>query len=210
MSSFPCPPCSCGRPGPCTCGGSAPSPGAWQGHLQQCWNDIQQFRCFILQVLGDITRQGPIIGDISGKPAQPGQVGEYVSNSVTGNFTTGLQTQSVSAIILQPGDWEVEAECLFLGPTGTPLNLNGAMFVLGPPPSGASSNMYTVDAHPLTAPAAGAVPTADITGWAQLISPRAQIVSAVPTLVAFNLTTNLQSAGTAGTFNFTTTALRVR
>src|SRR5215475_12185492 len=112
--------CRCGfpHPGPCP-----PSPGAWGGSLQQCWRQIEEFRQFIQQVLGDITRTGPIIGDVTGKPAAAGQVGEFVTNTVTGAFTTALQTQSVSALILQPGDWDVQANCLFAGVTGTPLNL---------------------------------------------------------------------------------------
>lgn len=202
--------CSCGRPGPCTCTPCPPSPGAWSNRLQQCWQEIEQFRCFIQQVLGDITRHGPIIGDVTGKPAAQGQVGEFVTNTVNGNFTTAQQTQSVSAIILQPGDWDVQASCTFSGPTGTPLNLTGALFMLVPPPTGASSPMYTINPATVTAAAAGTAVPADANGWAQLVSPRAQIVTSVPALLAFQLTTNLTAAGSAGTFAFTTTARRTR
>src|SRR5215475_3467064 len=181
----PCPPAPPCPPTP------MPPPGAWGNRLQQCWQEIEQFRAFLQQILGDVTRYGPIIGDVTGKPAATGQVGEYVTNTVTGSFTAATQTQSVSAIILQPGDWDVEAAVTFNGVVGTPLNMTGAAFILNPPPAGASSNMYTVDALTHTAAAAGTSAIADANGWAQLISARAQILSSVPALLAFNLTTNL-------------------
>jgi hypothetical protein len=204
--------CQCGGSGPCTCQPGPPcppSPGAWGNRLQQCWSEIQQFRCFIKEVLGDITRTGPIIGDVTGKPAQPGQVGEFVSNAVAGSFTAALQTQTISAIILQPGDWEVQAEVLFAN-AAAPLAITGALLLLNPVPTGLASNMFTIDARPQTSPALGTVVPADANGWFQLISPEVQAVVSVPTLLAFSVTTNLNGTGTSGTFNFITRARRAR
>lgn len=202
--------CTCGgQPGkPCNCQQSCPpNVGGALASLVACQQQLDEFRKLIQTLVG--TPSGPIKGDTSGTAALPGDVGEFISGLVNGAFTAGLQTQSVSGLILQPGDWDVQASATFNAAAGGTLTLAGALFVLNPVPAGAS-NLYTVNDATITGLAAGTVPTADANGWAQLVSPRTRIVTATPQLLAFSLSTNIGGAGAAGTFSFLTTARRMR
>jgi len=196
----------CGQ-NPCRCFDSR--------RLLECFSEIEQFKRFIREIMGQCgppcaSGPFPLRGVTDGKPAAQGDVGEFVQNSVTGAFTAAFQSQSVNAIILQPGDWDVSANILFAGAAGAVLAMTGALAYLSPLPSGVSGNMYVINPHSQTAPALATNPIADTNGWFDLEIPRAQVNVSVPTLLAFQLQTNLTAAASAGIFTFTTTARRMR
>ena len=63
-----------------------------------------------------------IVGTTVGDNANPGVVGEYISQTVlqvSGLTLTSNFPKSISAITLTAGDWDVEAQCDFLFPSGT-------------------------------------------------------------------------------------------
>jgi hypothetical protein len=153
---------------------------------------------------------GPIVGDTTGKVALAGEVGEYLTNTVSGTFLAAFQIQSVAGLIVSPGDWDVQAEVSFNEGTSAPLNLTGALMYLSPIPTGVVGNAFVADSRTATGLAPGAVVAADTYGWVSLTGPRFQACVSAPTLLAFQLETNLTAAGNAGIFSFTTTARRMR
>lgn len=175
--------------------------------LMKCYCDIQQASAFIGQVMLDqinnnpaiiaaiiagIEKSGstlPTIGVTNGAAAQPGQVGEYQLLTYNGSFTTGNQDQVFSVGVLQPGDWFCSAYCLPSVP------VTSMIFGMNPEPAGISTALqgYISDA-------AGAV-------GQLVVGQSGQLLTAVPTLMAFSMGT---FASTAGTFQFGLEAWRMR
>jgi hypothetical protein len=143
----------------------------------------------------------PAVGVINGSNAKPGIVGEVLYQEVDGTFpnTAGF-TQSVSALVLSPGDWNVSVFVQFVTAWTT-----GVYFNLSPQPVGIVSDMRCV-----TGALATTAPTfvdLSITG------PVAQANITVPTLLAFSLVTNYAGAATGqptGNFIWQTFARRMR
>lgn len=205
----------CGRchASPCQCNEN-PSWGYFGSSLRQCQRELEEFKEFVCKIIADCPdvplKTGPIAGDVTGKVALAGQVGEFLTNTISGTFLAAFQIQSVAAIIVSPGDWDVSAEVTFNGVAPAALNLTGAAVFLNPAPQGIVGPAYAVDPRTATGLTPGTVATADTNGWASLVVPRFQACVASPTLLAFQLETNLTAAGAAGTFNFITTARRMR
>lgn len=144
-------------------------------------------------------------GATDGSVARPGMVGEYIARHVNGTYTAAPQQQTVSAIVLPPGDWDIQASCHITqtpGSGGGQLDMTGAGFALNPIPAGMTDAMAGL-AVPEVAPVPGFAN-------AVMMSPRVQGTFAQPTLLAFQLNTNAGGSATAGTFDFFTTARRMR
>ena len=144
---------------------------------------------------------GPIRGDISGNPAQPGNVGEFQQRSVTGSLTVAAnanQITTVTPLSLPPGDWDVSASL-----TISRL-FSGASFVLNPTIPGASGNMYT------SLVLAGAAGAASIT-TETIVAQRAQLVSNNTNILQFDIdVTNTTASSVSGNYTFTINARRMR
>jgi hypothetical protein len=204
------PPCKCGQT-PCQCG-EGPQWGWWGNRLRDCWKELEWLRQFIRDTVleGVPGKSFPIPGDTTGKVAAAGIVGEYLTNTVSGAFTAALQIQSVAALIVSPGDWDCQAEVSFNGVAPATLDLTGALMELSPVPPGVSGTAYAADSRTATGLAAGTIVAADTNGWVSLTGPRFQACVSAPTLLAFQLATNITAAGNAGIFTFITTARRMR
>jgi hypothetical protein len=192
-------PCGCMSNQPCTCQPCPPPCPPPQSSLTRCWAEIQAFKDLVAAIIGEIggpIKTGPIQGVVDGSQAMPGMVGEVASAAIVGQYTAAaLQAQTVNTLILQPGDWDVQASCEFSA------GINGAFYQLSVVPSGVSGPMLASLNADVAAPVSG--------GPAPVLNMNSIMTQAnitVPTLLAFNLTTNTAAAGTAGG-NFT---LRVR
>jgi hypothetical protein len=209
--TIPCP--DWGKPGhvcdPCTCGGGQQPPWNWWGqNLRSCWSQIKELKEIISDIIEDMggpISTGPISGVVDGSNATAGQVGEYFVGNSTGSFaTTANQTQTLSPLVLSPGDWDVQG-CLWVDEP-----VNGIYFYLNPVPTGIAT--YPIGSNTAT-PLVGttgsitAVPSEGL--WVH--TSRAQASLSVPTLLPFTLITNTQSAGTAaGSFTLFLSARRMR
>ena len=175
--------------------------------LMKCYMDIQAASCFIAQVMIDqinnnpavtaamiaaIEKSGsslPTIGVTNGAAAQPGQVGEYQLLLYNGAFTTGTQDQVFSVGVIPPGDWMLSTYCLPSVP------VTSMLYGTNPEPAGLS-----------TALAGYVDSTAGMVGQL-IVGQSAQLLTSVPTLMAFSMAT---VAAAAGTFQFGLEAWRMR
>lgn len=179
--------------------------------LLQCYCDVQSATAFISKVVQDLAANDPVfqqslvdaivasgsniplIGVTNGTPAQPGQVGEYVSYHLQPTFAaTANQSQPVTMGVLQPGDWQVWSTL------STSVVTTGSNMVLNPVPPGFSSSL-----EQQLAGAASGLTTV-------LLGGPAQALISVPTLVVIQLSTNTDGAGAAGYADLFFNALRVR
>lgn len=182
--------------------------------LLGCYSDIQALTVLINQIVQNLAATDPtfqkslvdaivssgsnipLIGVTNGSAAKPGQVGEYIEQNWSTPVTGAPQTFNIPGIVLQPGDWTLQASAYMDGwPTGI-------MIYLNPQPPGFSNGMFGI-AGSVTNPGTGA-------GFLTAVSPRAQGLVSVPTLVPFTMQVNFEGTGVAGVAVFTLSALRVR
>jgi hypothetical protein len=140
-------------------------------------------------------------GITDGSLAAAGAVGEVINSTVSGAFPVTIATANpVSSLVVTPGDWDVQSTATLTVTSGT--TLQGASFLLNPLPTGFSTNMSTIIGNQTV----GASPQNALT----MSSPVARASVAVPTLMAFTLTTNTTAAGGSGTWSFFSRARRMR
>jgi len=188
--------------------------------LNACYDSIQMMEQILAKVMTDlvtnnvavqqaiveaIAKSGsnvPLIGVTNGSAAQPGQVGEFVQWSGTGTIpVTQGASQSLSTLVLQPGDWDMESSAIIMGDFTT------FGYYLNPIPPGASGNGETVTSMGISVPSPPAIPS----GWESVTAPRIEINITAPTLLVFTINTNFSGATTAaGSFNFNLTCRRMR
>lgn len=189
--------------------GTLPGCGPPSNSLMDCYWSVQSATAFISAIMIDAINNNPavtqaiisaieasgstlpLVGVTNGSNAQPGQVGEYVELDHSFPYVSGNnQTATVTAGILQPGDWDVWS-------WANPSNfVNWLNFYLNPIPAGFSSSMWT---------AIGVSPT--LTEGVAFISTAVRASLAVPTLMAFTVN---YSCTTAGNVQFVTSARRRR
>lgn len=175
--------------------------------LLQCYCDIQAATAFISKVVQDLAANDPafqqslaeaiaasgtnvpLIGVTNGSDAQPGQVGEWLQWIRELNVPSGSNTQIVSTLILQPGDWNVQAAAYTVTSPVTQVWAN-----LSPVPPGLSDQMLL---YFQTATAS------DIS----IMCPVERASVTVPTLLAFQIQT---VAPAAANIWFEVTARRAR
>lgn len=196
---MPCPP-------PQQCGPMPVPPSCFSqvAKANACWDQSQALYNLVSKVVTDIfatnpgiipapppsAGSGPIHGVTDGSNAQPGDVGEFfqVSPSFTFAAYPNNTTTTVSAAVLQPGDWNL-ASALSFGVAVGPVS-----WALSPVPPGLSNAMngYAVDLNPNVTFFAE---TGIITGF-----PARASVS-VPTLLAFSVNVGQSALAslTAGT-----------
>lgn len=203
----PCPPQTCPPPVPpddCGCGCDQPPFGAWGMQLRDCWKQIEALKCIIKQIMDEMggpVKTGPIQGVVDGSTALAGDVGEYVQATIGGTFPAAPNSQAISPLVLQPGDWDVDGALSVQPNTNEGFGL--VQLMLSPTPTGASGNMFSY-----AFPNQGAT---SVEEWgAQIILPRIQLTCSIPTLLAFTLQTNVQAAAAAGTWSFNVNARRMR
>jgi hypothetical protein len=159
----------------CGCG-----PGLRLDNIRDCWRQIAELKAIIADIIGEIggpVKTGPIMGIVNGKAAAAGQVGEVMATTLNGNFTSAAQTQAISSIVLQPGDWQVAVTCS-LDSEGADGNAGGKI-ALNPVPAG----VQPIEAEFYTG---GSSKVRSVGMNAQ----SAQVNITTPTLLAFTLTTN--------------------
>jgi hypothetical protein len=122
--------------------------------LNQCYEDILMMKQILSKVICDMAATDPdfqkclaqamaaagsnvpLVGVTDGSNAQPGQVGEFLSNRQTVNIpaVTGTNNQFLSTIVLPPGDWDIWA--------WTSVNgiIDALLFSLDPQPAGFSNS----------------------------------------------------------------------
>lgn len=202
--SFPMPMSSSFPAGCCPPGG--------MDALMQCYCDIQAAKNFIgkivldlmqtdpafatamVQAIADSGAALPLVGVTNGTPAQPGQVGEFINIYVTAPYpVTANYAQAVTMGVLQPGDWDCAAYAY------VDQAVTGMAYELSPAPPGVSNPM----------PGEFIVPAATVAGV--VVTPLAQMLIAVPTLINFRVITNLGAAGpSAGNVTIVFMARRAR
>lgn len=146
---------SAGDCGPPDC--SVPG-GSW-GDIQKCWNEIEQFRLFLADVM---SRMGPIpmMGVTDGSIAAPGMIGEAVTglnqNGVPMTIqpagpSTSFTYTAATTITLSPGDWDVSAMAAFDAPgsASIPANpianaVNGSASISTAPPPGVPDALWPI------------------------------------------------------------------
>jgi hypothetical protein len=168
-----------------------------------CWREIEQLRHIVRSLIDEVggpIKTGPIRGVVHGKAAHQGNVGEVLTGQTTGTFTAAMQTQTVSPLVIPPGDFDVTVSCDFEVPTTSTHGILGAEFTLAPqPPNTAISTAFY-----------------SVSGSFErtLEAPVTQVNVSVPTLLAFTLKTNDTKFSTAtadaGTFTFNVYARRMR
>ncbi len=205
----PCPPASV----PVPCPPPRPVPPdcfSWLAKQEACYNSVQQMEKFLAEVMKNLIANDPsitqaiidqivatgaalpLIGVTNGEPAQPGQVGEFVLMDATTSIPVAQTTQSVTLGVLQPGDWDVWLDNTFAG-----ADIHDAQCSLVPQPAGFTTSLPTV--------------FATSTGWEAMISSTCQALISVPTLIAFQITSNAGGAGSGvGTLNMHFMARRMR
>lgn len=161
-----------------------------------CWCPPQQCPPVPPSPLPPPPLSGPIIGVTDGSSAAPGQVGEYISSSTSIAYAAypAVTTQVVSALVVQPGDWDLWATM------SMSTSFGGALFNLSPIPAGISDDLAAINA----------VTAAMTATAAEFNSLNAQAVRgnfSVPTLLAFNV--NINQSFTSGLLAGTAT-LKVR
>lgn len=139
-----------------------------------------------------------ITGVTDGSNAAPGQVGEFITSSNTFSYAAypANTTQNVSSLVVQPGDWDLNANMT------TSTIIGGADFGLNPQPVGVSSAMVAGESN------------ISMTGTetAVLIAQAARASLTVPTLLAFTCHVYQNSVNTlpAGTATLVVTGRRRR
>jgi hypothetical protein len=171
--------------------------------LNACYDSVQMMEQILAKVITDlvtnntavqaaiveaIAKSGsnvPLIGVTNGSDAQPGQVGEWLTWTVTVTYPATTANQQVVSIgTLPPGDWDVySAVGIF--------NLGGATgFFLNPVPAGFTSSLQ----GQYIGGGAGAAGT--VSSWIVGVPSRALI--SAPSLIAFQFNSN-QFADSAAT-----------
>jgi len=201
-------------------GGSPPSwpstavpPGCFSelARLNQCYNEVQMMEMILSKVVCDlatnnvafqqclvdaIAKSGsnvPLIGVTNGADAQPGQVGQWVTQYFTGAVTGATNQVVLQSLTLQPGDWD------FWCVAQTEGQVNDAQFTLNPTPAGLAGSIYTYLALPGTS------------AFLTVVSTTCRMLTAVPVLMPFQLTFNSVGAGPGATnYSFTFSARRTR
>lgn len=168
-----------------------------RGHF---WWDGRALRIFDGAVWESIL-SGPIRGVIDGVAAKPGEVGEVQFTRVNGTYPPTFNfTQTISAAVLPPGDWDVQIFIQLVGSFTT-----GAWMILSPLPLGVLSDMRVV--------IGGIDPGEGVEfSGSSLLGPVTQANVVVPTLLALQLTTNWigDSGQPPGNFGCQTFARRTR
>jgi hypothetical protein len=174
-------------------------------NIRSCWRQIAELKQIIAEIIGEIggpVKTGPIMGVVSGTNAAAGMVGEVVSTSLTGTFTPAAQSQALSSVVLQPGDWDVSLKCSLEAPSGSVGNTGGSI-ELSPLPAGVQpieAEFYTSGTNKVASVGMSAQP--------------AQVNITTPTLLAFMLKTNQPGYATGdeagGTFTVEVRARRMR
>lgn len=202
-------PCSCGgNVGDCDCGADqCIPPWAWYGHkLRQCNKDIMVLRKLIEEIVNDILGNqpapggvtGPIIGVTDGSDAAPGEVGEFLTFSATGNYQAGAISDVILPVgIIPPGDWSLSAQCQFNTFVGV------VWFTVEPTPPGTSAGL---------AAAMSAITEGGAEELVLLNTMSARGSYSVPTLMAFHINVNqtMLAGLPAGQVTLTLNARRVR
>jgi hypothetical protein len=199
-------------------GGGAVPPSCFSelAKLNQCYNEVQMMEYILSKIMIDLIQNNsavidaiiaeiqksgssvPIIGITNGQPAQPGQVGEYIQQYATGATSGAInQTFNIPGLIVQPGDWDMMASAFVDGwPTGIEIWIN-------PTSAGMSNNMQAVTGIAPTQADSGG-------GFLTIVSPRAQGLFSVPTLIPWTLIVNLLGAGIVGAYSFLFSLRRMR
>lgn len=117
----PCPPPAVWPPMPTPPPCGPPSCTDYLAKIQQCWDQSQDLEALLKQIITDIFTNdpgiipppppsagtGPIIGVTDGSDAAPGEVGEFMFNSVSGVIAQNAGLATYQALTLTPGDWDV-------------------------------------------------------------------------------------------------------
>jgi len=181
--------------------------------LNQCYDDVQAMKQILSKVISDLMANDPavvqsiidaiqshtggatvpLVGSTDGSLAQPGQVGEFILQTSTGSLTvdTGTQTVGLSAMVLPPGDFDVQAWVDY----GT--TCNGGYF------SPINTGTAIVQGN-LGAWSVAGTPQVGIL----ISSAIAQVVTKEPTLLVWNLSS--VNVTNAGPFTFECCARRMR
>jgi hypothetical protein len=137
-------------------------------------------------------------GVINGSDAAAGIIGEYLilTGSMPYAANPATTTQTVSAGVLPPGDWDLTCT----GEYSTEIGV--ASFHLSPEPTGFSNAMWGTIGEYATAPSAG---------YFVIVGQSARASLSVPTLLAFSVTVAQTVAGLpAGTATVVVEARRAR
>lgn len=185
------------HPPGCDCGCRDDCGPPWSAEAIQCWSEMQKFKQMLKEVIADMGPL-PLRGAVDGKPAQPGMVGEFISQTTTVPVAAGNNLYNVSSIIMPPGDWDIQAQAVFH------FALQGAWFVLSPVPPGISDPANQMQGWSVT----GQIGDPEVSYGLQVLSARTQGLFTVPTLLPFAVTVSQASA--AGNFDFLVTARRMR
>jgi len=151
------------------------------------------------------TAAGPAaeFGVTDGSNVSAGQVGEVITGSATGTFTTAqAQQTNVSPITYPAGDWDTEAACFFY-PTNATTGIMGVYFGMNTIPAGFGTGMTAVFGN---VPAGMGTATESI----QLQSPITRALLATPITPTWGLITNVYGVGNSGNFSFWVRARRMR
>lgn len=175
-------------------------------NIRSCWRQIAELKQIIAEIIGEIggpVKTGPIMGVVNGTNAKQGMVGEVVTTSLDGTFTAAPQSQALSSVVLQPGDWDVSLKCSLLAPAGSTIGNTGGSIELSPLPAGVKpmkAEFYTAGTNKVMSVGMSAEPT--------------QVNITTPTLLAFMLKTNQTGYATGdeagGTFTVQVYARRMR
>lgn len=86
---------------------------------------------------------GPIIGVVDGSNAAPGEVGEFITGTVTMSYAAypSATTQTMTVLNVPPGDWDFTVSSAYTGLIG------GSQFALSPKPVGMSNDMIGENAN---------------------------------------------------------------
>lgn len=196
--SLPPTDCGCGSQSPCDCH----TPG-WGDSLMKCWDDIATLKKIIAEIIaegGGQIQTGPIQGVVNGQPAAPGDVGEFLQFPNTLNFSVPngqTVTQTVSAAVIPPGDWDVMAQAEFN------VAFSAIWFQCTPQPAGMQPAQFAA------MEVGGALTEMDVD--TSLFSGRVQLLNSVPTLLPYSISVlNNTGASTSGVVGFNVTARRMR
>jgi hypothetical protein len=109
--------------------GTPPSCFSELAALNACYNSVQMMEAILAKVMTDLVTNNkavqdaivaaivasgsnvPLIGVTDGSNAQPGQVGEFISNQLSVNIPAAIQTIQVTALTIPAGDWDVWLSC---------------------------------------------------------------------------------------------------
>lgn len=170
---------------PGSCGPPMPCPPELVAKASRCWDQSRALEALIAKVLQDIINKnpnllpqlkavGPIIGVTDGSDAGPGEVGEFITAQGSMSYAPYPTdtANSISLIVVQPGDWDFTISASFSTLIG------GAVFELRPwPVIGMSNQMVGYMSS------VGDVPGIDF--GTLIIGQSARGSFSVPTLLAF-------------------------